>query len=70
MYRVNKHCTESLEAVGKSTRVMPVLPTNISCRVSGNAASIDDNTQDNQSDTCYDFDNGKHEFNYTPDYQS
>ena len=47
----------------KSARVTPVLPTNISCRVTGDAANIDDNAQDDQSDTGDDFDDGKDELN-------
>jgi hypothetical protein len=49
---------------------MLVFPTNISCRVVRVAANIDDNTQDDESDTCYDFDNGEHKFNYSRDSQS
>jgi hypothetical protein len=70
LYRIDKHCTEAFEAVGKSTRVMPVLPTNISCRIVGDAASVDDNTQDDQPDTGHNFDDGEHEFNCSREYQS
>lgn len=48
---------------------MPVLPTNIACRVAGDAANIDDNTQDDQSNTCDDFNDGKDEFNCNRDPQ-
>jgi hypothetical protein len=44
MYRVDKHCAEALEAVVKSARVLPVLPTYISRSVTRDAASIDYNT--------------------------
>jgi hypothetical protein len=66
-YRIGKHCAEALEAVCKSTRILPVLSTNISSRVVRDAASIYDDSQNDQSDTCNDFDDGKHEFNYSRD---
>ncbi len=69
-YRIYKHCTEAFEAIGKSTRIMPVLPANISCRIVGDAARVYDNTQDDQPDTGYNFDNSEHELNCSREFQS
>jgi hypothetical protein len=62
-YRIDKDCAETFEAIGKGTGVMPVTPANISRGLRWDATAVDYYTQEDQSRTCNDLDDGENKLN-------
>lgn len=54
--------TETMEAVSESARIVPVFRTNVATSISWYAATVDDDTQDDETHASYDFNDGQDEF--------
>ena len=58
----HEHGAESLEAVSERTWLVPVVSANVASAVGGNATTVNDNTQDDETDDCGNLDQAKNEF--------
>lgn len=61
----DEHRAEPFEPVPERTRILPILPANVSSVVSRYATTIDDNTQDNESRTRQNLHHTQHKLDLT-----
>ena len=62
-YRIHEYRAEPFKPVCKGARITPIPSTNVSLRTSGDAASVDDDPQNDQPYTGYYLDYRKNELN-------
>lgn len=60
----NEDTAETLEAIAECSRLAPVLCTNVAAGIGRNSAGVDDNTKNDEANTCDDLDDGEDKFNF------